>query len=76
MRETQARIKTRKNHGCYVYLDKENVRRVRKDGTVAVYQRARWRAEVHGIGAGGSLRLRKRFRTREEAMAFLHANKN
>lgn len=67
------RIKTRKNHGCYVYLDKETIRRQRKDGTLAVYHRERWRAEVHGIGAGGSMRLRRRFKTREEAMSFLHA---
>lgn len=69
-------IKTKKNHGCYVYLDKETIRKVRKDGTVAIYKRARWRAEVHGMGAGGSYRLRKRFKSREEAMAFLHANRN
>ncbi len=74
MQETE-KIKTKKNHGCYVYLDKETIRRRRKDGSIAIYKRSRWRAEVHGIGAGGSMRLRKRFKTREEAMAFLHANR-
>lgn len=71
----EERIKTKKNHGCYVYLDKEDVKRQRKDGTVAIYHRERWRAEVYGMGAGGSYRLRKRFGTREEAMDFLNANR-
>lgn len=66
-------INTKKNHGCHVYHDTSlRYRKRDKEGRMHEYRHDCWRADISGIDTGGSYRLRRRFKTREEAMAFLH----
>ena len=71
--ELSPRIKTKKNHGVHVCHDTSLRKRWRgKDGCMHESHHDCWRADISGIDTSGAYRIRRRFNTREEAMAFLH----
>ena len=71
------RINIRKNHGVHVYHDTSvKTRYTTKDGHKRVIRHDCWRADITTIDQRGYNRIRRRFKTREEAMAFLRQFKN
>lgn len=60
------------NHGCYVYHDTSlRWKRKLKNGKIRKYYHDCWRADVTLIDCNGARRIRKRFKTKAEADAWL-----
>lgn len=60
------------NHGKYVYHDQSvKGRAILQNGDVRVYRHNCWRADVTLQDCNGMQRIRKRFRTRQEALDWL-----
>lgn len=72
MRQIYIGLNKKKNHGCCVYHDTSLQRRVRLgNGKVVERRHDCWRADVSLVDCNGVRRIRRRFKDRDEALAWL-----